>query len=218
MFSSIFNPLRDSKYFKFCLLVSFLIGCTPVKYVASPDQSNGTQKVYKQGLELLVSQKKYSDVTAGLKMYERDKQHMQLILFVQNKGNEPFNVIPTSINVLHEKEGESVKLDVYPPDEAVDKITFGERLAAALNTAAAAYNQNTNIDTDLNEDLAQSSALEAAIKGNNVRETLLRNETLFEGESVFGAVYFAIKDSGKLKIIIPAGNESHTFYFKSSEN
>lgn len=218
MYPSIFKALTFLKYLSFCLLVVLLISCTPAKYVASPNQANGTQKVYKQGLELLVSEKKNSSIIAGIKRYERDKQHMQLILFAQNKGNRSFNLLPTSINVLHEKEGKSRRIEVYPPDEAVNKITFDERLAAALNTAAATYNQNTNIDTNVNEDLAQSSALEAAIKGNNVRETLLRNETLFEGDSVFGIVYFSIKDSGRLKIIIPASNESHTFYFNSTEN
>lgn len=194
-----------------------MVSCMPAKYVASSNQDSGINKVYSQGLELLVSKGNYSNVTASIKRYEKGKGHMQLILYIENKSSRSFNVLPTSINVLHEKENKSEKIEVYPPDEAVAKITFDERLAAALNSAAVIYNQNTNIDTEINETFAESSALEAAVKGENVQQTLLRNETLFEGENIFGVVYFAIKDSGRLKITVPAGDELHTFYFKSIE-
>jgi len=195
-----------------------MLSCRPAKYVASSNQNSGIKKIYKQGIELLVSIKKNSGVAAGIKRYEKGKKYMQLILIIQNNGNKSFNVLPTAINIRHEKKGKSEKVEVYPPDEAVAKITFGERLSAALNTAAASYNQNTNFNTDLNENLAESSALEAAIKGKNVRKTLLRNETLFKGDRIFGVVYFEIKDSGKLKITIPLGEDSHTFYFNSVDN
>ena len=202
----------------FGIIILFIFGCTPAKYVASSNQNEGIQKVYRQGIELLISKKQNSGMAAGIKRYEKGKEHMQLILIIQNNGNKSFNVLPTSINVFHEEEGKTEKLEIYPPDEAVAKITFDERFAAAINAAAAAYNQNTIYDTEINEDLAQSNALQAAVKGKNVRKTLLRNETLFEGDRIFGVVYFALKDSGKLKITIPLGDDTHTFYFNSVDN
>jgi len=173
--------------------------------------------VYKEGLELLVSQGQRSTVLAGLERLDENEKHMQLILLVRNEGDDAFNMKPTEINVLHEQEGSSERLPIYPPDEAVDKITFDERLTAALNAAAASYNQNTNIDTEANRDLAQSSSLAAIAQGRNVQSTLLQRETVFAGDEIAGAVYFALKDSGRLRITVPADEESHTFYFLSRE-
>lgn len=193
-------------------------GCTPPRYVASSNQEEGTRKLYQQGLELLVSQEEQNTVIAGLQRLTENEKHMQLILLVQNQGDSAFNVNPTKIDVLFEQEGNSERLPIYPPDEAVDKITFDERLAAALNAAAASYNQNTDINTETNRDLAQGSALAAIAEGKNVQSTLLRRETLFAGNEIAGAVYFALNDSGRLQVTIPAGRESHTFYFVSDEN
>jgi len=194
-----------------------LSGCSPASYVASPSQEEGIQKVYRDGLELLASQGQKSTVLAGLQRLDKDEKHMQLILLVSNQGEDVFNVKPTEINVLHEQEGSSERLPIYPPDEAVQKITFDERLAAALNAAAASYNQNTDVDTETSRDLAQGSSLAAMAQGKNVQSTLLRRETLFKGDEIAGAVYFALKDSGRLKITVPVDRESHTFYFMSSE-
>ena len=199
------------------ILALFLCGCSPASYVASTKQDQGVQKVYKEGLELLVSQGQRTTVLAGLQRLDDNEKHMQLILLVRNEGADAFNVKPTEINVLHEREGNSERLPIYPPDEAVGKITFDERLTAALNAAAASYNQNTNTDTEVNRDLAQSSSLAAIAQGRNVQSTLLRRETLFADNEIAGAVYFALKDSGRLRITVPANEESHTFYFMSRE-
>ena len=197
------------------ILAVLLCGCSPASYVASTNQDQGIQKVYREGLELLVSQEQRSTVLAGLQRLDENEKHMQLILLVRNEGDHAFNVKPTEINVLHEQEGSSERLPIYPPDEAVDKITFDERLTAALNAAAVSYNQDTNIDTEANRDLAQSSSLEAMAQGRNVQSTLLRRETLFARNEVAGAVYFALRDSGRLTITVPINEESHTFYFVS---
>jgi len=199
-------------------LIGICSGCSVPRYVATPDQANGTRKMYQEGLELLVSKKKHSAVTAGLRRLTEKEKHMQLILLVQNRGSEAFNVKPTQIDVLFEQKGTSKVLPIYPPSEAVAKITFDERLTAALNAAAATYNQNTEIDTEANANLAQGNALAAIADGKSVRSTLLRKETLFAGDEVAGAAYFALKDRGRLTIKIPAGQDTHTFYFEAQEN
>ncbi|PEN05119.1 hypothetical protein CRI93_13975 [Longimonas halophila] len=185
--------------------------------MASTNQDQGVQKVYEEGLELLVSQGQRSTVLAGLERLAENEKHMQLILLVRNEGNNAFNMEPTEINVLHEQDGNAERLPIYPPDDAVDKITFDERLTAALNAAAVSYNQDTNIDTETNRDLARGSSLAAIAQGSNVQSTLLRRETLFGGDQIAGAVYFALRDSGRLRITVPTDDESHTFYFVSKE-
>lgn len=206
------------KAFSFiAVLMAFLCGCSPASYVASTSQERGVQKVYKDGLELLVSQGPRSTVIAGLERLDENEKHMQLILLVRNEARDAFNLKPTEIRVYHEEDGSSKRLPVYRPDEAVDRITFDERLTAALNAAAVSYNQDTNIDTDVNQDLARSSSLAAIAQGKNVESTLLRRETLFGGAEIAGAAYFALKDAGRLRITVPAGEESHTFYFASQE-
>lgn len=199
-------------------LIAICSGCSVPKYVASSNQVEGTRKVYQEGLELLISQKKHSAVTAGLRRLTEKEKHMQLILLVQNHGSEAFNVKPTQIDVLFEQKGTSEVLPIYPPREAVAKITFDERLTAALNAAAATYNQNTEIDTEANANLAQGNALAAIAEGKSVQSTLLRKETLFANDQIAGAAYFALKDRGRLTIKVPTGQDTHTFYFEAQEN
>lgn len=199
------------------LAVVSLTGCSIPNYVASPHQEEGTQKIYREGVELLVSEQKQSTVGAGLRRLEDREKHMQLILLIRNRGERAFNVLPTKIEVHHEKENDSEVLSIYPPDEAVQKITFDERLAAALNAAAASYNQNTNINTQPNESLAATSTLSALAQSKNIGQTLLKRETLAPGQEVAGAAYFALKDEGRVRIEVPVGNSSHTFYFESQE-
>ncbi len=149
----------------------------------------------------------------------RSDDYLRLAIAAENFSDAPALIDPQAIRVLTVEDGWYEFMELYAPSEAAGELSSDSRWAAigsALGSVGAAMDGNV-VATELHQANAHRRAQEAAHVETQVQASVLRKNTIWPGQMIYGVVYGDFPGFDRLTVTVPVGNEEHVFSYVFSK-
>ncbi|MGA2089910.1 MAG: hypothetical protein ABSH12_00420 [Endomicrobiales bacterium] len=198
-------------------LTMVLCGCVSIQHF-EPNAAGNHVCELANGNKICVS--KQQDSTVMVSIHKSRDGYMPLLVLIANESPEPFDVIPTDIEVTCRSDHHAAyPVKVYSAVELEHRLNITQgwvREDLALVQAKRVEENNDVLKSDVYlKDFKEMSSLtqEQTMETTGFLNKILRDKTLFPGQFITGIVWAEYKDADTYTVTYEINNDVHTLEF-----